>query len=236
MSANRGRVTPSMISKSVHNFLKLFVAVWGSAYLTPKSHWLLHFARTFAKWEILVACFVLERYHRNPKQYATEMKNTSGTAGRNLLKEVLCHTLGRLNLPGALKFTVGLIDPRAPTKSELRLMTDAMGTDLSHVSKFTAIVSRFNAFGSCRKKDVVLICEDAGFRAAQVVLHMEIDNDSLTLVNAWELKSINSAAGYSVWVRTHEPTLIMTSDILDTVPYTLLDDNCAGVLLPCEFR
>ena len=63
---------------------------------------------------------------------------------------------------------------------------------------------------------------------------MEIDNEALTLVNVWTLQS--SAAGYSVWVRTHEPTLIMTSDILDTVPYTLLDDNCAGVLLPCEFR
>ncbi len=36
-SFNRGKVTPTMMSNAVNNFLKLFVGVWGSRYLTPKN-------------------------------------------------------------------------------------------------------------------------------------------------------------------------------------------------------
>lgn len=225
-----------MMSNAVNNFLKLFVAVWGSRYLTPKMHWLLHFARAARRWGILVACFVLERFHRNPKAYATEMKNRSGNAGLNLLKEVICNTLGRLKPANALNFKVGLLMPRKPYKEENALINAVMEIDVTYaLSCFVGLVSRFNDFGTCSKGDVVLHRIPGGFRAALVMLHMEIDGEQLTIVNSWTLKSIDRDANYSVWIREINPEIILTEDILDTVIYTILKENCAGVLLPFEF-
>ena len=88
-SVNRGRVTPEHIRDSVHKFLRMFVLAFGAAWLTPKFHWLLHLSKQFRNWGTLLACFVNERYHRNPKQYAGQLKNTSKTPGLSLLKEVV---------------------------------------------------------------------------------------------------------------------------------------------------
>ena len=80
-SVNRGRITPSMIRKSVERFMQLFLLTFGAVWMTPKMHWLLHMSRAYCRWGVLLACFVNERYHRFPKQYATDLKNTSHNGG-----------------------------------------------------------------------------------------------------------------------------------------------------------
>lgn len=244
-SVNRGRVTGTMIRDSVHTFLGLFVAVWGVSYLTPKFHWLLHFARAFERWGTLLACFVNERFHRNPKTYATELENTTGKASLHLLKEVICHTLAKLDMPGALVFEVGPINPRKPNKYELELITACFNVHEEDVETFIAncqplvsVLARYNKFGTCNKSDIVLVRGERGnaFSAARVLLHMSVDGDAVTLVNMFQHKRVSGDGGYSEWYETHEPTVILTVDILDTVISTKLRDGVCGVLLPCEYR
>ena len=199
-------------------------------------HWLLHFARAARRWGILVACFVLERFHRNPKAYATEMKNRSGNAGLNLLKEVICNTLGRLKPAKALNFKVGLLMPRKPYKEENTLINAVMEIDVTYAlscslvwSLASMILGRVQKMMSCYTASLV------AFAQPWSMLHMEIDGEQLTIVNSWTLKSIDRDANYNVWIREVNPEVILTEDILDTVIYTILKENCAGVLLPFEF-
>ncbi len=97
-------------------------------------------------------------------------------------------------------------------------------------------MSRFNVFGTSHKRDVVLIREGAGFAAAQIVLHAEIAGESVSIVNVWTLRNIVRASGYSEWTISHNPELIPADHVLDTVIWTRLAGDRAGVLLPCEFR
>ena len=71
--------------------------------------------------------------------------------------------------------------------------------------------------------------------AGEEVDNAEVDDDAVTIVNVWP--RVRLAGAHSEWVMTaHDPELIPTSDILDTVIYTPLHRGVAGVLLPCEFR
>ena len=237
-SVSRGRVSPNMIRGAVQKFLVIFLATWGPTYLTPKLHWLLHFAKTFEVFGVLIACFVTERYHRNPKRYATELQNKSKNASACLLKEVTCHSLARLEVPTALTFNVCLIGPRKPTKAVKKKLMELLEADPATIIDPISIANeaRFNVFGTCSKNDVVLITDGDGFKAAKVLLHFGLDDDCITIVNVWSLKSIDRAAGYSEWNVSHEALLIATCDILDTVTWTRLDGDVVGILLPCEFR
>jgi hypothetical protein len=238
-SVNRGRVTASMIKDSVERFLYLFLITFGAAWMTPKMHWLLHMSRAYRKWGVLLACFVNERFHRFPKQYATDLKNTSKRAGLCLLKEVICHTLSNVCAPKALDFSVGPIHARDPRKKEMLLLTEALELDeatLRHVGVQVSIDARFNDFGVCFAGDVVLIKSHKGFAAAQVVLNASIDGSAWSIVNEFKLKSLNRKTAYSEWEVDHNPVMIETHDILDTVLYTKLSNVLFAVLLPCEFR
>jgi len=56
----------------------------------------------------------LERKHRVPKRYATELTNTSSKNGAALLMEVTSHHFGQLREDG-FSFEVGLIGGKAPS-------------------------------------------------------------------------------------------------------------------------
>ena len=107
--ANRGKITADMIGTAVERFLELFVRTFGETMLIPKMHWLLHFRRHFHRYGVLIACFVTERYHRNPKRFANEMQNTSKQASANILKETVCQMMAKVQDSDAFNFSVGLV-------------------------------------------------------------------------------------------------------------------------------
>ena len=234
-SVNRGKVTHEQITESVHIFLGLFVAVWGVSKLTPKFHWLLHFSLAFRRFGILLACFVAERFHKFPKQYAGDLKNTSSQPGASLIKEVVCHCLAMIQAPDALNFKIGLVKPKKPSRSQMELIEGAFAMDMNAVSVHVSILSRFNKFECCSTDDSVYVKESTGDFAAQVIQNMDIDGDSLTLINKWTLR-VKHADGYAEYEDRHNPILIFTNEILDTLPFTRLNGGICGVLLPCEFR
>ncbi len=240
-SVNRGRITPAALRGKIEHFLALMLACWGAAYMIPKMHWLLHLPAQFERWGTLFACFVNERFHKFPKQYATEIQNTSNDAGRSLLKEVVCHCMANVSAPGALNFDVHLVHPRTANQKELDMLVLALELSreaLTAADVKTSLDVRFNVYGTCHVGDVVLIRshDHDGFVAARVVINASIANSVWSLVNEFKLKSLSREAGYSEWHSGHNPMLIESRDILDTVMHTNLSRNVVGVLLPCEFR
>ena len=72
----RGGVSPERLRDAVHAFLARFVAAFGESALTPKFHWLLHYARELWQHSTLLACWVHERKHKTIRRYATNVHKT----------------------------------------------------------------------------------------------------------------------------------------------------------------
>ncbi len=87
----RIEVTPTMLQAEVQRFLAAYTAAFGFEWMTPKAHWLLHLPAQLRRFGRLLNCFCLERKHRVPKRYATELKNIAHCAAASLLKESICH-------------------------------------------------------------------------------------------------------------------------------------------------
>ena len=205
--------------------------------MIPKMHWLLHFRKHFERYGLLIACFVTERYHRNPKRYATDMTNTSKSASKNVLKEVVCLMMSRVQSPNAFNFSVGLVQSRPASKNvRAAVFFHLEMADDGTYDVDSAFESRFNRFGTCKKGDVVLFDNDGALMAAKVLLHVEVAGTPLSLVSVWVLKSIDRDAGYSEWHSSFNPQIFDTGDIVDTVVTSELGDNTTALLLPCDFR
>ena len=113
-------VSPARLLAAVHFFLKAYVDAFGEEWLIPKCHWLLRLAETLKRFGNLLNCFCLERKHRWPKRYATDLQNTSQNASASLLSEVVCQHIASLAAPGAFDFEVGLTGGRAAPKKSRR--------------------------------------------------------------------------------------------------------------------
>ena len=102
----------------VHDFLAKYVAAFGYSVLTPKAHWLLHYPIQLLKRIFRINCFVLERKHRVPKQYAELLKKHKKKGSTSILSDVVCHHLVSLKRAGCYDFEVGLVNgTKAPKKA-----------------------------------------------------------------------------------------------------------------------
>ena len=235
-STTRLKVDPETLKASVELFLELFVRAYGYDWMIPKFHWLLHLSIILGRFGVLLNCFALERKHRVPKRYSTEITNQSKYDSRSLLMEVTCHSLAGITNPKVFDFEIGLIGGKPATK-KVRAMITSMLELTAHHEIQVAIESRFNALATCKRNDVILVkVGDASIKAAKVLLHFEVMNVSLSLVSMWDLHSSDSNLGISKWYATDATELIETHDILACLCHTKLRGGLVQVLLPPEFR
>ena len=80
-------VLPAELLGKVHRFLELFVAAFGYEWLTPKLHWMLHYAEALLKNKRLFNCFCLERKHKVPKRYAEDYKRIMRSSSQSILSD-----------------------------------------------------------------------------------------------------------------------------------------------------
>ncbi len=129
-NTQRFTVSPHALRDAVHKFLSLFTETFGFEWLTPKFHWLLHFAKSLQVLGVLLNCFALERKHRIEKRYATEIENTSRNASKSILMEVVSHQFSMLDRPGAFMFEVGLVGGRPASDTLSLAIADALDLDV----------------------------------------------------------------------------------------------------------
>ena len=229
----RSHLDPTKLDDAVEKFLDMFVDAFGIEWVIPKFHWLLHFGDHLKRFKVLLNCFVLERKHRWAKRYATELQNISKAANASVIMEVTSHHLCAIKAPNAFDYSIGLVDGRPASKKMRQLLRKELEfDDTDDVQK--SIESRFNAYASCKRHDVVLIREGSSFRAGQVIVHASVVGVAITMVTSWRLHSIDKSSGYAKWHYSDDKLLIETADILDSVCHTKLPGNIITTLLPAD--
>ena len=227
-------VSPARLLGVVHRFLEDFTNAFGFDWLIPKAHWLLHLPESLKRFGRLLNCFALERKHKVPKRYATDLTNISKYASKSLLTEVVCQHLSNL---GAYDFNtdVRLINGRpAPKHSKLLLLT-ALGIDDDGSDVLTATTARFSPLATCQKNDVVLLDTEHGLGAGRVQLHCGIHGECVSLVQTFTLVRRVPGTALAVWRVNDGPHECWeTKAILAAVEYCVYPDGNVGTLLPIE--
>ena len=236
-STVRHTVQPAMLLGRIHRFLELFVGSFGYEWLTPKFHWLLHYADALAKNGRLFNCFCLERKHRTPKRYVEDFKCITRAASITLLSEVVCHQLHQLNSPSAFDFDVGLVGgrpcPRRARHGILRFLGDEFCDDPIEVAN----VARINAYETCAKGDAVLLQDDDGtIKVGRVAQHISLDGQTFSIIHPWTL--VRRVANTHLYIYSTSAVGVVwrTSEVLVAVVHTVFPDGTAGILMPLEWR
>ena len=231
----RINVSPARLLSVVHRCLDAFVHAFGFEWLTPKCHWLLHLPETLERNGRLLNCFVLERKHKTPKRYATELANISGEASKSLLSEVVCHHLASLN-DSCFKYGIGLVKGRAAPKKTRRLILEALGLEDTGMEVLTANEARFNKLGACRQDDVVLLQDGNAFRAGRIRLHFATAGECVSMVQAFALHRQVPETALAIWRVSDGPFECWeTKAILAAVEYCVYPDGNIGTILPIEY-
>ena len=236
-ATHRMDVSPARLLGSIHRFLELFVASWGFEWLTPKCHWMLHYAESLARNGKLFNCFVLERKHRVPKRYAEDIKNISRNASTSILSEVLCHNLASLKRP-VFDFSIGLVGGRPASKATRKLIWRVLELEDRNDVVMISNVSRISALESCQRYDVVLLRDGHdSIRAGKVALHFAAGGLQLSLVHLWTLHHKVDGTAMAIWTPTNDQAECWkTSDILVAVEHIVYPDGTVGTILPMEWR
>lgn len=77
LAATPGAVTPMQLHKAIVSHLEKFKRVYGSAAWVPKFHLSIHLPQMLNKFSVLLACFVLERKHKEPKRFGSMSRAVS---------------------------------------------------------------------------------------------------------------------------------------------------------------
>ena len=234
MSVARGGATPELLRDAVHGFLAAFVRVWGFERLTPKYHWLLHYARELRTHGSLFACWVHERKHKSIRRYANPVQNTRDY-DHTVLAEVTSHHIAALRAPHALRFQRGLVYPRKPPARVQSVIAEALGLDDPSLVEGTCIESRHNDFETCRKRDVVVVkVSSNGWVVGEVWMHLCICSIHVSLVSTWTLKQMSSETRSAEWIVRDHPELFATSDIITSLIWTPLGHDAVRTLVPSD--
>jgi hypothetical protein len=176
----------------------------------------------------------LERKHRVPKRYATELKNIPKRASTYLLSEVVCHHLASL-ASFEFNFDVGFVHGRAAPKKTRQLILSSLELNDEGQHIMVAQCARFNQLATCQQRDVVLLRNGDSFTAGRVQLHFDIEGECMCLVQPFALHRRSPGTALAVWRPEDGPLDVWdTSRILAAVEFCVYPDGNFGTILPIE--
>ena len=207
--------------------------------MTPKFHWLLHLWKTLQRNNALLNCFCLERKHRMPKRYATDITNAQKLNSASLLMEVTCHHLSQLQQLGAFQFSLGLVDSCPASRKVKRILSSELGFEQDGDAARSIKVSttcRFSPVAICHKTDFVLFKDGIGGKVGKIKLHFKVLGVAFSIISVLAIHQHESQSAYSVWIPLHHEICIEADQILDTLVYSELPDGKIAALLPLDVR
>ena len=237
--AGRSTLQPDTLDALVEDFLAKFSGVWGFAWMTPKFHWMLHFGDHLRKLGFLANCFCLERRHRIAKRYANDLKNISRATSDSLLMEVACHHVSSLEDDGSCNFAIGLRNKKVANKKTKQQINRILEVDADTVV-YVSLMARFSLHGLVHRDDIVLIRESGNYKAAKVLMLLEVHDIPIAMLEEFSLKSADGLTrGFTKW-STKNTVQVLTplDDILETCTHTILRSakGVMTILHPPDFR
>ena len=231
-----GRVTSETMLRAIERFLDRFHHTWGMVWSTPKFHWLLHFPDHYKNFGTIVACWPLERKHKTPKRYATDVRNTTAYE-RSFLHEVTCDNLAALASPDLYaSMRTGLFKAKPATSKMRNHACDVLG--LPKHSVFDCSFSskcRCSQAVVCQIGDVVLVeCGSMSCRAGKISSFLMIEQESVAIMTLWTL--IQTVHGTANWRLDNKQHIVFMDAIKDVLIWTEYTDGVVKTLLPAWCR
>ena len=233
----KGQLEHTSLDNQAEEFLQLFCDAFGSDYMTPKYHWLLHFGDHLHDHGMLLNCFVLERRHRFAKQAATTRTNTSKHSSTSLLMDVTDQHMSKVIEPQAFDYSLGPVNGKKISKRDLGLLQHVMDLNGSE-EILSSKCSRYDACSLCKQDDVVLIREANGYIAGKVLLHVSVNGYNLTMVEKWEREELHLNQWYITWsLLNARNTMCETTSIAEALIYIEPgESNYVKTMIPYHFR
>ena len=231
----RGHGSAEQFLLIVQHFLALHVAAYGEENQTPKFHWLLHLPLELDAFKMLLSCFVHERKHRMLKAYCEDIRNTAAFE-KSVLSEAVCHQLMRIDNDSTFNYAIGLLNPHRAAPKLKQFCLEALDLqEHAGIEVMSSSYSKHNPLAYSLKHDVVLLKDGSEFFAGQVVAHVSIDGEFLSLINQYELVDLNREIGLATWKIQSENIMIPTDQIVDPVCWCKYSDDSIRTILPREF-
>ena len=223
MICTRYTVRPGELRIAVRDFLDKFVATFGWDSWIPKMHDMMHLPWELFRFGMLLSCFVHERKHKIATRYGTDVCNTR-VYERTVMSECTAHHLHSLRAADAFCFDVGLIAPKPASPKTQLFFNTHVGPCVVNVS----FQSRFDAFGTCARGDIVLVRADTTV-AGEVWLHAECNGVPVSVISTWDVVSHRN--GYAIWRDIERPELFQTCDIITSV-ISFRSDGLVYTIMP----
>ena len=237
--AAAGFATADQLRNVVNAFQEAFVAAGWAPFAHPKFHRCVHFADQFAKWRFIVSCWVLERKHKDPKQYAATTKNLAAYE-KTVLHETTCRSLARLQLPDTFSTTLGLIDgipAKRQTADMLRATLQLHIDECGDNEMMTAQRARFSLRGVCACGDAVLVKADGeAMCAGEVVVLASIRGVTTVVLRVWEHVLTDRQLFVSTHILRKELVMYELRHVVGVCIHKKYSDNRVVVLRPYGLR
>ena len=182
-------------------------------------------------------CFVLERKHKGPKEYGTDIKNTD-VYEKSVLHEVICDHLSALSDPKTFDFErVCLHNPHKAVKKVREFMLELLALPLNaEIDLMQSVSARCSSKVTCAVGDIVLYsARDGDFLAGEVCALLSLgDTELFAIVLGWELESAES--NVVIWRTTDQARHVTLPQIEATLVWMKLGARQVKTILPPRFR
>ena len=186
----RRKVEPDALSRVIQAYLRCFGDLYGHACMTPKFHMAMHLPALLEKFGFLPSCFALERKHKIAKRFGNQVRNTSASWDKGVLRDITAGHVADLETMDQHKWsgTPRLKAPRVPSRALLTALVEqfpclSAEQDSLRVSR----CARCHDYATCSVGDVVLFGQAS---VGEVKLHFSrADGIPLTIVKRYHIMS-----------------------------------------------
>ena len=236
MATPLGVIEPDYLQSRVHALMRCCVNAGWRQFMTPKFHWLHHYADHLRRWGLLPTCWAHERKHRMAKRYATDITNRRSYS-KSVLSEIISHQLTSIAEPETLDKSVRLLDPIAARKQLADFVCQELDAPpgIPVKSSLRALLSTTQV---CTRHDIVLFRSEDGvnFVAGKVAHLCSVNSVVFAIIMKWQLQSADLARGYACWRIVDDALFVTVQSILASVIWTECQSGIARTLVPFQFR
>ena len=195
-----------------------FTSLFGESAVTIKFHQLLHFPRWVDQFGYLPTCWTLERKHKVPKKWITNLLNTSARFDRSAFRDVTASHLSKTG-DDSSSAVPGLVPPvKRPSREVLQLLAVSFGkSDIRAAGAARVSLSTTVATGDV----VVGVAKGSGSPfAGKVVGKFDVNGGDavVSLLEQWTVRKATSDS--TAWDTRGGLCLVFSDDIVTTLIYS----------------
>ena len=222
LESRSGGSTPKLLEAGVIRHLEQQRKAWDLELWLPKSHYVLHLAAQWAHHGVLLATFVNERKHKEPKRYA-EYRNSLDSYEGGLLADVTVQQLWEVGFPLEGVVHHALATPPRELRSMVEtIFGDGIAVEVSH----GAVVHGREV----RAQDVCTYAEEDLVRVGKVGYFVLVNGQSLAVIAPWELVHQDSRS--ATFRKRDDYRFVSTGALGEAVVFSVDDALRSTILKP----